>query len=215
MRLFVGDIVSGRVIKALPDADAYLLWVQDVELYALLPKNQALQQYRVGDTLLAAVMQIKGARITLSQLIPQFLRRLLEMEFADVLSEKNWMVKRAVMKPPIGKVLIASLNGDSYETINSLLNAATRESNLLKRYYDKCRIYFIPKIRGDKLAQIAEALRPAPIEKIDSITLLSGEANVCVPAELVGLFVGKKGLNVLTASRLLGLRISIISSNTS
>ncbi|GAB6182811.1 hypothetical protein [Thermodesulfovibrio hydrogeniphilus] len=69
----VDSIVIGVVSKNLPDAECYLVQVfvngnRDAgRVFAQLPKQNAVKQYRIGESLLAAVESIRGARITLTQ----------------------------------------------------------------------------------------------------------------------------------------------------
>lgn len=206
----VGDVLTVKVIKALPDKNAYLTWVIGKEIYAQLPKDHALRPYKVGETLLASIMKIEGARITLSQRIAQFTKRIIELELFDVLNERNWQLKRAVVRPPVGKVLVQSANGESYEQMNQIFLKEKKSSGLLSTYYENVKLYLIPAV-SDPIEQIALALRPAPLEQIHSIQMFGDVAEVYVSQEWLGAFMGSGARNLVTAKKLLGLEINLIA----
>lgn len=206
MKLVVGDMVSGKVVKSLPDLSSYLVNITGTELFATLQKYDALRDYRVGDTLLGAIKDIRGARIWLSQRIPQFTKKILELELRDIILRHQWLIKRAVVRPPIGKVLVDAQQ--DFQELNKIFLKAKAEQNLLSFYYGAVRLYLIPR-KEDINSQVVEALRPAPVDKIVSIQSMAGQTVVYVPAGMAGLFVGKGGCNLLTAARLIGRQIHI------
>jgi len=83
----VGHLVPVTIIKALPDYDSYLTMITGTELMGLLPRKYANRVFKVGDNTLAAIFQMEGIRITLSQRSPQYIRKLMELVFAPLLQE--------------------------------------------------------------------------------------------------------------------------------
>ncbi len=211
MEMFtVGDILTVKVIKALPDKDAYLTWVIGKELYAQLPKSHALKPYKVGENLMAAIMKIEGARIVLSQRIAQFTKKIIELEMVDLFKENNWQLKRAVVRPPVGKILVQSMNGETYEQMNQIFLQKKKNSNLISTYYEKIKLYLIPEV-SDIQEQISLALKPAPSEQIHSIQVFGETASVYVSQEWIGAFMGAGARNLVTAKKLLGIEINLIA----
>jgi len=220
--IIVGDIQHGVVVKNLPHIDSYLVWIYGKELFATLPRFHALKDYKVQEQLFAAVMEIKGARITLSQKIPQFTKAMFYLYLGDFLKEHSFEVRRAVVVPPtavannsssvkssygIGKVLIECKNG--YMGFKQLTDLFRPVLSKLPDIYKNIRFYFIPHVE-DPVELVKECLQPAPKDKIISVQTF-GDRNltVLVPAANLGGYIGKDGLNLKTAARLAGCNITI------
>lgn len=208
--LFVGDIVQGYVCKSIPHMESYLVWVYNTETFATLPKHHALKEYRIGENLMAAVMDVRGARITLSQRIPQFTKKMFEYHFRDLLRENEWIVKRAVVQPPMGKILVKAFDARwDFKNMNRAFVQKKRSVPL----WENVTLYLIPH-RDDPLELVAEALQPAPKERILTIqSFAPGQATVVVPDELVGGFAGTRGINLKLSARLIGYQIEIIGES--
>jgi hypothetical protein len=54
----IGHLALFTVVKAWPDASAVLVWLEPDGPFAVLPKAEARQAYRVGDTGFAAIAAI-------------------------------------------------------------------------------------------------------------------------------------------------------------
>jgi len=205
--LKIGHLVPVAVIKAMPDKDAYLTMVFGTELLALLPKRFAGRLWRVGDNILATVCDIKGPWITLTQRSSQFFRKLTETLLAELLRQGEVVVKRAafVQGAKFSKVAVASLKGDDP------VGMAIPYLSKVKQYTDD--VITLVRYSADLRAYITSALAPGPPEKIKRIIIMEtiGEALVVVEPSHAGLFFGRGGLNVATASKLVGMPIKIDS----
>ncbi len=94
MVLKVGFLAGFVVLKSLPDYDAYLCKLIDSQFLALLPKKWARKEYRVGESGWAAVFDMKGPRITLSQKSPQYVRKILEYLLLTACTELRLRIKK-------------------------------------------------------------------------------------------------------------------------
>ena len=201
----VGHLVPVTIIKALPDYDSYLTMITGTELMGLLPRKYANRVFKVGDNTLAAIFQMEGIRITLSQRSPQYIRKLMELVFAPLLQEGKIQVKRAAMVSgnKFAKAAVKSLNGgDPVKQCLPYLKAAkqyTDDTITLVRYSEDIREY------------IANALCPAPADSIRKVIYYQSleEADVYVDPAVVGKFLGKGGANAATAAKLTGVTINI------
>jgi transcription antitermination factor NusA-like protein len=223
--LIIGDILHGVVIKNVPHMDSYLVWIYGKELFATLPKIHALKEYRIQEQVFASVMDIKGARITLSQKIPQFTKAMFSLHLRDFLKEHSFEIHRAVIIPPqalnnsegpettsgttsgLGKILVKSSNNDiEFKELNALFKP---ELPKLPDIYKNIRLYFIP-FREDPVELIKECLQPAPKDKILSVQAFGPrDFTVLVPKENLGGYLGKNGVNLKTAARLANCNITI------
>jgi len=201
----VGYLVPVTIVKALPNYDSYLTLIAGTELLALLPKKYSNRIFKIGDATLAAIFQMEGNRITLSQKSPQYIRKLMELIFAPLLREGKIQVKRSAMVSgcKFAKVAIETLNGsDPVKQCLPYLKAA-------KQYTDDT--ITLVKYSGDIKEYIVNALLPAPPEMVRKVIHFrsSKEADVYVDSAYVGLFLGKGGANVASAAKLTGVAINI------
>lgn len=205
----VGSLVAGKIIKYSPENPAYLVWILDTSLYATLPKDSALKELKIGETTLGAIKSINGARITLSQKIPQFTKKIIELELKNLIKEKGWEIKRANIKGNLGKILVKTPENLDFFELNRIFSEHKASLNLISNYYQKIKLFLIPKV-DNPIQQIVEALRPAPVEKIEEIQQLPGKTLVYVQNGTAGLFIGKDGVNILTAKNILSRDIEIL-----
>jgi len=206
--LNIGYLVPFTILKALPDYESYLVVLIDKGVLAQLPRKYAMRPYRIGESGWASVFNMKGSRITLSQKSTQYVRKIMEHILTPLLQENRIKVKR-VAKMADGtfyKVAVESLTGKSG---GDLLNEVRPYLEKTKEHISEKVI--IVKYSSDLEEYIANSLVPAPIGKIGNIMVFEGmkEAEVKVPKEFVGKFLGPKAMNVLTAAKLTGYKIEV------
>lgn len=203
--LKVGHLIFVTVVKALPDRDAYLTLVCGTELLAILPKEYADKQYKVGDTTPASVFMFVPGKIVLSQKSPQYLRKIAEFAFAPLLQEGKVQVKRAatVSGGAFSKIAVKGLNGEDP------VKLCLPYLNEIKKYIQ--RTVTLVKYSDDIEEFIINALAPAPMGAIRKVIFFkeSEKAYVYVEQAQVGIFFGKSGANVATAAKLTGMGIEI------
>lgn len=206
--LNIGYLVPFTILKALPDYESYLVVLIDKGVLAQLPKKYAMRHYRIGESGWAAVFDIKGSKITLSQKSTQYVRKIMEHILSPLLQEGRIKVKR-VAKMAGGsfyKVAIDSLTGLS--NIDLL--------NEVRPYLEKTKEYIgekviIVKYSNDAEQYIVNSLVPAPVGKINNFRIFKDfkRAEIIVPEQYLGKFLGPKAMNVLTAAKLTGYKIVI------
>ena len=201
----IGDFVLGRVVKALPDRDSYLILINGTQPFAVLPKQYADRPYRVKDTISAAVYRLGEVYPVLSQRCPHYIRRISESILRPVMATGEVRIRRVAtgLCSPFVKIAVESDEGvdpvrlcvpyrQSYASYTRLMVSFVRYSTDLGRF-------------------IRNALAPAPVDRIRRIDVFREEqmARVLVPAECKGYFLGKGGMNVALASKLTSMAIEL------
>ena len=205
----VGYLVPFLVIKALPDYDSYFCNILGTELYSMLPKKYSIKEYKVGDRDWAAVFEIRPPRVILSQKSPQYIRKMIESRFSNILLSNGLKIKKVakIYSADFYKVAVGCENG---------LVSSKEIFELFKPHVDSLRenirekIYFI--VYSDNVKEYAvNALYPAPIERVKKVIFYSemNTVDVKVDTSDVAMFMGKRRLNLLTAIKLTGVNIEI------
>lgn len=207
--LKIGYLVPFMVIKNMPDYDSFLIAISGKGILAQLPKRYANRQYRVGESGWAAVFQIKGARITLSQKSPQYVRKILEYLTIDLIRQNRIKFKKVarVAGSSFYKVAIEPLE-DGLSQVDII--------KICKPYLGNVHEYIPERVTLVKYSRdieeyVTNALSPAPQKAIQKIIYLRdmNTVRVYVEASYVGLFLGKRGANAATAAKLTSVNIEI------
>jgi len=204
----VGDLVNFFVVKAIPDYDSYLTCVLGGEILALLPKRFAGRTYKVGESGWAAVFEIHaGGRVIISRTSPQFIRRYLEFSIRDFLLENEVTLKRTA------KVSEATFHKVSCDTTLTQADLYERfQKALPKDFREEIGGAIIPVKFSEAPDEYAvNALFPAPMDKVRRVYYYSEMeiVTVYVDMKVVGRFTGKRGCNVATAAKLIGIEIEL------
>jgi transcription antitermination factor NusA-like protein len=193
------------VVKAIPDYDSYLTMIPKTGFMPLLPKKYATRKYRIGDSLIASVHAINDGRIIITQRSAQFYRKLTEFFLTPLIREGRIKVRRAatLRNAPFVKVSVEGLNNEDPVRISL---PYLRD---LKQYIDQTvtLVEYSPDLRE----YVINSLAPAPRNGVRKVILFKElrEALVRVDPGYLGLFLGKGGLNVALASKLLKIKIKI------
>jgi len=193
------------VVKAIPDYDSYLTMIPKTGFMPLLPKKYATRKYRIGDSLIASVHEINDGRIIITQRSAQFYRKLTEFFLTPLIRQGRIKVRRAatLRNAPFVKVSVEGLNNEDPVRISL---PYLRD---LKQYIDQTvtLVEYSPDLRE----YVINSLAPAPRNGVRKVILFKElrEALVLVDPGYLGLFLGKGGLNVALASKLLKIKIKI------
>ncbi|MEW5900917.1 MAG: transcription termination factor NusA [Acidobacteriota bacterium] len=191
--------------------DNIILEVNKAE--AFFPSRERLfnEEFARGDSVRALITQVqkttKGPQVFVSRTHPQFLAKLLELEIPEI-ANGNIEIKDLVRQPgERAKVAVLSRERD-IDPIGACIGVKGN------------RILSISKeLRGEKIDVIAwsphpstyakAALSPARIEKILLLDKAEKTLQAIVPKDQLSLAIGKKGINVKLACRLVGWKIEI------
>lgn len=204
----IGHLVNFFVVKAMPDYDSYLVCLQGGELLALLPRKYANRVYKVGEAGWAAVFDIQGARIHLSQKSPQYIRKMLEYLTAPLIQEGQIRFKKVALVAGASfcKVSVAVVNQMSTKDLLDLCKPFLTQ---IKQYVAEHVI--LVKYSEDIEEYAVNALFPGPkraVKKVISFRDLKTLTVYVDPASLA-IFYGRKGQNVAAAAKLTGFNIEI------
>jgi len=204
-----GEIISAEVYQIL-SREVLLIDGEGNEIS--IPRDHQIpkDRYRKGDTVRAIVHQVEmingNPKIILSRTAPGFLARLFELEVPEVY-DGLITIKKVVREPgERAKVAVESYDdridpvgacvGMKGSRIHSIVRELQNENIDVINYTENLELY------------IQRALSPAKITsmKIDKET---GRVSVYLKPEQVSLAIGKGGLNIKLASRLIDLEIDV------
>jgi N utilization substance protein A len=204
----VGEVIVGEVYQIV-GKDVIVTDQEGNEL--LLPKSQQIpkDRFRKGEPTKAVIDKVElvnGApRIILSRTSPKFLERLFEQEVPEIF-EGQITIKKIVREPgERAKVAVESYDeridpvgacvGMKGSRIHSIVRELNNENIDVINYTDNLELY------------IQRALSPA---KISSIKMEeNGRVSVYLKPEQVSLAIGKNGLNIKLAGKLIGKEIDV------
>jgi N utilization substance protein A len=205
----IGEIITGEV-RRFEDSNI-ILEIKKTE--ALFPFREKLpnEEFLRGEMVKALITQVqkttKGPQVVVSRTHPKFLAKLLELEIPE-LANGNIEIKDLVRQAgERAKVAVQSKDRD-IDPVGACIGVKGN------------RILAISKeLRGEKIDIIEwsshpldyakAALSPARIEKIILLDKEEKIMQAIAPRDQLSLAIGKKGINVKLASRLIGWKIEI------
>lgn len=205
----VGEIVTGEVYQVLPKE---ILMVDGEGNELVVKKSEQIpkDRFRKGDSIRAIVDRVEmvngNPRILLSRTSPKFLERLFENEVPEVY-DGLIQIKKVVREPgERAKVTVESFD-DRVDPVGACVGMKGSRIHSIVRELDNENIDVINHTDNKELL-IQRALSPA---KISSIKMEPGENRVSVylKPDQVSLAIGKGGLNIKLASKLVGTEIDV------
>lgn len=202
--LKVGHLVLFTVAKAWPEASACLVWIEPEGPFGLLPRAEAVQPYKVGDTGFAAVGALLAPYPRLTQGSIHYLRRMAEMTLSPLRAEGRLAVTRVAYRPgwPWAKVLVRLAAPEVMREATTLIAQAAAQL--------PCKLILIPK-EEDLERQIRAALYPARPEAIVAIRMNGTPRSLVLEVDPLarGLVIGPRGLNLRAAELLVKRRLAV------
>jgi N utilization substance protein A len=205
----VGEIISAEVYQVL-GREVLLIDGEGNEL--TLPKGEQIpkDRYRKGENVRSIVHRVEmvngNPKIILSRTSPVFLERLFENEVPEVY-DGLITIKKVVREPgERAKVAVESYDdridpvgacvGMKGSRIHSIVRELQNENIDVINYTDNLELY------------IQRALSPAKVSSI-KVNKENGRVSVFLKPDQVSLAIGKGGLNIKLASRLVGYEIDV------
>jgi len=205
----VGEIVTGVVRRF--ENNGTVLEVNRTEVF--LPDKEKLpnEEFRPGDLVKALITQVlknaRGPQVILSRTSPRFLMKLLELEIPEIASAII-TVKDAVRQPgERAKVAVFSQDKD-IDAVGACIGVKGNRVLAISKELQGEKIDII-EWAPDPITYAKSALSPAKINKIVITNKSEKEMEARVEKEQFSLAIGKKGINVRLASKLVGWKISI------
>ncbi len=205
----VGEIIVGEVYQVL-SREVLLIDAEGNEI--AIPRSEQIHKdrYRKGENVRAIVHKVEmingNPKIILSRTSPVFIERLFEQEVPEVY-DGLITIKKAVREPgERAKVAVESYDdridpvgacvGMKGSRIHSIVRELQNENIDVINYTENLELY------------VQRALSPAKITSI-KVDKENGRISVFLKPDQVSLAIGKGGLNIKLASRLVGYEIDV------
>ena len=205
----VGEIITGEVYQIL-SKEVLLIDGEGNEI--AIPRNEQIpkDRYRKGENVRAIVHKVEmvngSPKIVLSRTSPVFMERLFEQEVPEVY-DGLITIKKVVREPgERAKVAVESYDdridpvgacvGMKGSRIHSIVRELQNENIDVINYTENLELY------------IQRALSPAKISSM-KVDKENGRVSVFLKPDQVSLAIGKGGLNIKLASRLVGMEIDV------
>jgi transcription antitermination factor NusA-like protein len=206
----IGFLTEFICTRALPDYESYMVLLLASSVPALLPRKYALKNYKVGETGWATIFSLDGTYTILSQRAPQYTRKMLEYLINEELTACDLKICR-VAKAERSTQYKVAVRGEG----NALeLHRKTRHLKDTIAKYIYGSVFFIQFSR-DPDEYVRNALLPAPRDGIRKVIHRKdiNQMDVYVDKASAGIFLGKQGNNVASASKLTGFSIKIFATD--
>lgn len=204
-----GEIVTGEVYQLL-SKEVLLTDAEGNEVS--IPRGEQIpkDRYRKGENVRAIVHKVEmvngNPKIVLSRTSPKFLERLFEQEVPEVY-DGLITIKKAVREPgERAKVAVESYD-DRIDPVGACVGMKGSRIHAIVRELQNENIDVINFTENMELF-IQRALSPAKISSI-KVDKEKGRASVFLRPDQVSLAIGKGGLNIKLASRLVDLEIDV------
>lgn len=205
----VGEIITGEVYQVL-SKEVLLIDGEGNEIS--IPRGEQIpkDRYRKGENVRAIVHKVEmingNPKIILSRTSPVFLERLFEQEVPEVY-DGLITIKKVVREPgERAKVAVESYD-DRIDPVGACVGMKGSRIHAIVRELQNENIDVINFTENLEL-YIQRALSPAKILSI-KIDQENGRASVYLKPDQVSLAIGKGGLNIKLASRLVGYEIDV------
>jgi transcription termination/antitermination protein NusA len=205
----VGEVIMGEVYQVL-SKEVLLIDAEGNEIS--IPRGEQIpkDRYRKGENVRAIVHKVEmvngNPKIILSRTSPVFLERLFEQEVPEVYD--GLITIRKVVREPgeRAKVAVESYD-DRIDPVGACVGMKGSRIHAIVRELQNENIDVINFTENLEL-YIQRALSPAKITSI-KIDKDSGRVSVYLKPDQVSLAIGKGGLNIKLASRLVGYEIDV------
>jgi N utilization substance protein A len=205
----VGEIITGTIRRF--ENDNMVLELNRTE--ALFPSREKLpaEEFARGDTVKALITQVqktnKGPQIYVSRTHPRFLARLLELEIPEI--SGGQIEIRDLVRQPGDRAKVAVLSRErDIDPVGACIGVKGNRILSISKELQGEKIDIIPW-SANPPAYAKAALSPARIDRILLIDKEQKTMQALVPKDQLSLAIGKKGINVKLASRLVGWKIEI------
>ena len=206
----IGEIVTG-VLRRVESNNNMIIEVDKTEV--LLPFREKMydEEFRRGDRIKAVVLQVlkdtKGPQVIVSRADPKFLSKLLELEIPEI-TNCNIEIKDIVRQAgERAKVAVLTREND-IDPIGACIGV---KGNRILAISNELHGEKIDVVRwsDNPLAYAKSALSPAKITNVFVLNKAEKMLQAIVSQDQLSLAIGKKGINVRLASRLVGWKIEI------
>src|SRR5580765_482840 len=209
-------------VGEITNAEVYQVWKKEVLLMdeegneLILPKSEQIPQdyFKKGESIRAVVKKVdmknNSPVIILSRTSPDFLAKLLEIEVPEIF-DGLIVIKKIVRDPgERAKVAVESFD-DRIDPVGACVGMKGSRIHGIVRELKNENIDIINHTNNLSL-MVQRALAPAKITSLD-INQETKRISVYLAPDQVSLAIGKRGVNIKLASRLVGFEIDVYREN--
>jgi N utilization substance protein A len=206
----IGEILTG-VLRRFESNKNMILEINKTEI--LFPYREMLptEDFRRGDRVKAVIIQVlkdtKGPQVFVSRSDPQFLAKLLELETPEI-ANGNITIKDIVRQPGERAKVAVSTHEKDIDPVGACIGV---KGNRILAISDELSGEKIDIIEwsDNPIVYAKSALSPAKVEKVLIVNKQEKTLHAIVSKDNLSLAIGKRGINVRLASRLVGWKIEI------
>jgi N utilization substance protein A len=208
----IGEIVTG-VLRRFETNRNMIIEVDKTDV--LFPYREKLknEEFKRGDRIKAVVVnvlkEIKGPQVIVSRADAKFLTKLLEIEIPEI-TDGNIEIKDVVRQPgERAKVAVLTKEKD-IDPVGACIGVKGNRILTISKELNGEKIDII-EWSSNPLIYTKSSLSPAKVEKVFILDKAEKRMQALVGPDQLSLAIGKKGMNVRLASRLVGWKIEIKS----
>jgi len=205
----VGDIVTG--IARRYENNGTVVEISRTEAFLADKDRLPGDDFRPGDLVKALISQVqknpRGPQVLLSRTSPRFLSRLLELEIPEIAAGTIKIKDIARQPGERAKVAVYSQDGD-IDPVGACIGVKGNRILSILKELDGEKIDII-EWSADPVMYAKSALSPAKVNRVVITNKDTKEMEARVDKDQYSLAIGKKGMNVRLASKLVGWKISI------
>lgn len=208
----IGEIVTG-VLRRFETNRNMIIEVDKTDV--LFPYREKLknEEHKRGDRIKAVVVnvlkEIKGPQVIVSRADAKFLAKLLEIEIPEI-TDGNIEIKDVVRQPgERAKVAVLTKEKD-IDPVGACIGVKGNRILTISKELNGEKIDII-EWSSNPLIYTKSSLSPAKVEKVFILDKAEKRMQALVAPDQLSLAIGKKGMNVRLASRLVGWKIEIKS----
>ncbi len=206
----LGQIVTG-VLRRFEPNENMILEVNKTEV--LLPSREKLmdEEFKRGDRVKAVIIQVlkenKGPQVIVSRADARFLAKLLELEIPEIANGNIEIID--IVRQPGERAKVAVLTKEKdIDPIGACIGVRGNRIMAISQELQGEKIDIIEWLE-DPIFYAKTALSPAKVGKAFILNKKDNIMQAVVSNDQLSLAIGKKGINVRLASRLIGWKIEI------
>lgn len=206
----LGEIITG-VLRRFESNKNMILEINKTEV--LFPYREMLptENFRRGDRVKTVITQViketKGPQVIVSRSDPKFLAKLLELETPEI-ANGNITIKDIVRQPGERAKVAVSTNEKDIDPVGACIGVKGNRILAISNELSGEKIDII-EWSDNPIVYAKSALSPAKVEKVFVLNKQDKILQATVSKDNLSLAIGKKGINVRLASRLVGWKIEI------
>jgi N utilization substance protein A len=206
----IGDLVTGVIRRFEPNSNM-IVEVEKAELLFPFREKIPSEEFKRGDRVKAIILHVfkenKGPQVTISRAHTQFLKRLLENEIPEI-ANGNIVIKDIIRQPGERAKVAVHTAEEDIDAIGACIGVKGNRILAISKELNGEKIDVIDWSENP-LEYAKSALSPAKISKVFFLNKPEKKLQAVVAKDQLSLAIGKKGINVRLASKLVGWKIEI------